>query len=83
MESINLASSGTRAVMWIQVRLKMALKDDCSSITVSGTKTVTGAAETGMTIPPSELVYDPLKPTSTLLGFRRLSGLYPRRSKAG
>ena len=54
---------------------KMALKDDDSSITVSGTKAVTSPTETGRTIPPSELVCDPLKQTNTLPGLRRLSGL--------
>ena len=53
----------------------MALKDEGSSITVSGTKAVTGPAKTNNTISPSELVCDPLKPYNTLPRLRRLSGL--------
>ena len=49
------------------MRSKIALKDEVSSITVSGTKAVTSATETGNTISPKELVCDPLKPTNTFL----------------
>ena len=49
------------------MRPKMVLKDDGSSIIMSGTKAVTGLAEINKTIYPSELVYNPLKPTNTLL----------------
>ena len=49
------------------MRPKIALKDEVSSIPVSGTKAVTSAAETGITISPKELVCDPLKPTNTFL----------------
>ena len=61
----------------------MALRDEDSSITVSGTKAVTGPTKIGKTISPNELVCDLLKPTNTLPGLQRLSSLYPRRSKAG
>ena len=54
---------------------KMVLKDEGSSITLSGTKAVIGPTEIDNTISPNELVCDPLKPTNTLLGLRRLSGL--------
>ena len=54
---------------------KIALKDEGSSITVSGTRAVTGLVETGSTISPNELVCDPLKPANTLPRLRRLSGL--------
>ena len=47
---------------------KMALKDEGSSITVSGTRAVTGPAEIGKTISLNELVCDPLKQTNTLPG---------------
>ena len=52
---------------------KMVLKDDGSLIIVSGTKAVTGLAEIDRTISPSELVYNPLKPTNTHLGLQSLS----------
>ena len=45
----------------------MVLKDEGSSITVSGTKEVTGPTETGSTISPNELVCDLLKSTNTFL----------------
>ena len=51
------------------------VEGEVSSITMSGTKVVTGSTETGSTISPNELVYDPLKLTNTLLGLRRLSSL--------
>ena len=51
----------------------MVLKDDGSLIIVSGTKAVTSLAEIDRTISPSELVYNPLKPTNTLLGLHSLS----------
>ena len=51
----------------------MVLKDDDSSIIVSGIKAVIGLAEIDRTISPSELVYNPLKPTNTLLGLKSLS----------
>ena len=57
------------------MRPKMALNDDGSSITVSGTKAVTGLVEIGNTIFPSECVCVLLNPTRTLPGLRRLSGL--------
>ena len=57
------------------MRPKMVLKDEGPSITVSGIREVTGSVETDNTISPNELVYDPLKPTNTLPGLRRLSGL--------
>ena len=57
------------------MRPKMVLKDEGSSITLSGTKAVIGPTETDNTISLNELVYDPLKPINTLLGLRRLSGL--------
>ena len=40
------------------MHLKMALKDDGSSITLSNTKAVTSPTETDMTISPIELVCD-------------------------
>ena len=51
----------------------MVLKDDGSLIIVSGTKAVTSLVEIDRTISPSELVYNPLKPTNTLLGLHSLS----------
>ena len=48
----------------------MALKFDGSSITIIGTKAVTGLTEIGNTISPSEWV-----PTMTLPRLHRLSGL--------
>ena len=66
---------GNAFIEWIQVRPKMALKDEGPSITVSGIREVTVSAETGNTISPNELFYDPLKPTNTLSRLRRLSGL--------
>ena len=57
------------------MRPKMALNDDSLSITVSGTKAVTGLVEIGNTIFPSECVCVLLNPTRTLPGLRRLSGL--------
>ena len=56
------------------MRPKMVLKDDISSITLNRTKEVTGSAKTGNTISLIEFVYDPLKPTNTLLGLRKLWG---------
>ena len=53
----------------------MALKDEDSSITVSGTKAVIDPAETSKTISRNELVCDLLKSTNTLPRLRRLSGL--------
>ena len=53
----------------------ISLKDEGLSIIVSGTRAVTGPANTGNTICPKELVYDPLKLTNTLPGLRRLLGL--------
>ena len=44
-------------------------------ITVSGTKAVIGLIVTGSIISLKELVCVPMKPTNTLLGLRRLSGL--------
>ena len=61
----------------------MALKEEESSITVRGTKTVIGPTETGNIISPNEWVCDPLKSTSTFSGLRRLSGLYLSCSKVG
>ena len=43
------------------MRPKMALKDESSSITVSGTREVTSHIEISSTISPNELVCDPLK----------------------
>ena len=57
------------------MRPKMVLKDEGSLITVSGTKAVIGPTETDNIISPNELVCDPLKPTNTLPGLRRLLGL--------
>ena len=54
------------------MRPKMVLKDDGSSIIMSGNKVVTGLAEIDKTISPSELVYNPLKLTNTLLGLQSL-----------
>ena len=54
---------------------KMALKDEGSSITMSRTRAMTGPTETGNTVSTSELVCDPLKPTNTLSGLRRIPGL--------
>ena len=53
----------------------MVLKDEGSSITISGTKMVTNPAEIGSTISLNELVCAPLKPTNTLPKLRRLPGL--------
>ena len=61
----------------------MALKDEGSSITINKTRVMTGPAVTGNNISPTKEAYVPLKPTKTLLGFSRLSGLYPNRSKVG
>ena len=57
------------------MRPKMALKNESSSITMSGTRAVTSPTETDNTISPNELVYDPLKVTNTFPGLRRLSSL--------
>ena len=65
------------------MRPKMALKVEGSSIIVSGTRAVIGLAETDNTISPKELVYDPLNPTNTLSGLRRLLSLQPRWSNEG
>ena len=54
---------------WIQVRPKMALKEEGLSITMKGTSTVTCPIETGNMTSPSEVVLVPLQPTRTLLGF--------------
>ena len=54
---------------------KKALKNDGLSITVSGTRVVIGPVKTNKIISPSELVYNMLKPISTLLGLRMLLGL--------
>ena len=45
----------------------MALKDEGSSITISGTRAVTGPSVTGSIISPNELVCVPLKSTNILL----------------
>ena len=58
---------------WIQVRPRMALKEEGSSIIVNGTSTVTGFAVTGNTTSLSEVIWVPLKPTNILPGFGRLS----------
>ena len=50
------------------MRLKIELKDEGLSITVSGTKAMIGPAEIGSTISPNILVCDPLKPTNTFPG---------------
>ena len=65
------------------MRPKIGLMDDDSSITVNETRVMTGLAETSNIVSPNELVCDPLNPINTLLGPRRLSGLYPRSSMAG
>ena len=52
------------------MRLKIALKDEVSSISVSGTKAVIGPTETDSAISPKELFYDLLKPTNTLPGLQ-------------
>ena len=54
---------------WIQVWPKMALKEG-SSITMKGTSGVTSPIETGNMTSPSKVVWVPLKPIRTLLGFR-------------
>ena len=53
---------------WIQVQLRMTLKDEGSSITVKGTRVMTNPIVTGNTTFPSEAVYVSLKPTKILLG---------------
>ena len=53
----------------------MALNDEGSSITMSGTKAITGLVKTGSSISINELVYDPLKPTNTFPRLFRLPGL--------
>ena len=62
---------------WIQVRLRMTLKDEGSSITVKGTRVMTNPIVTGNTTFPSEAVYVSLKPTKILLGLQRLLSWYP------
>ena len=53
----------------------MELKDEGSSITISGIRVMTGLSVTSSTTSSNELVCVPLKPTNTLFGFRRLPGL--------
>ena len=67
---------------WIQVQPRMALKDEGSSITIKGTRAVTGPTITSNTTSPSKVVCVSLKPTKVLLKLRRLSGWYPSRSNA-
>ena len=69
--------------MWIQVQPNMALKFDGSSITISGTRAVTGPVEIGGIISLSDWVYVPLNLTKILPRLRRMSGLYPSRIRAG
>ena len=78
VELRNLAFGGTMIACLHRMEPgapKMVLKDDGSSIIVSDTKVVTGLAEIDRTISPSELIYNQLKPMSTLLGLRSLSSL--------
>ena len=57
------------------MRPKLVLKNEDTLITVSGIKAVIGPTETDNTISSNELVCDPLKPTNSLLGLKRLLGL--------
>ena len=57
------------------MRLKMALNDDGSLITISGTKAVTKPVEIDNTISPSEWVCLSLNPTKTVPRLLKLSGL--------
>ena len=61
-------------IAWIRVHPKMALKDDDSLITMSGTRVMTCLVETDRTISLNELVCDALKPTNTLPRLWRLLG---------
>ena len=62
---------------WIQVRPKMALKDEGSSIIIKGMRAVTNPIATGNTTSLSEVVCVPLKPTRILPGLWGLSSWYP------
>ena len=53
------------------MRPKMALNDEDSSTTVSGTKAMTSPAETGSTTPLRDLECDLLKSTNNRPGLRR------------
>ena len=53
-------------MVWIQVRPKMTLKEEGSSIVVKGTKAITSLGNIGNMILLSEVVWVPLKPTEIM-----------------
>ena len=73
--NVDFPKGGGKLRVWLyeEGKARMALNEEGSSITIKNTSTMTSPIEMGNNTSPSKVFWVPLKPTRTLLGFRRLS----------